>query len=423
MTSTKTVENEQAISKETQTKSMRMLRICMEQRIPAMLVSNPGMTKTASVRELARDMGYDLVILIGSRSEAPDVTGYPMVASEEINGVVSKVTDYAVQKWQQHIVQHPRTVLFLDEWSNTPPSVRASFLSIIQDRQFPNGDMFPDETIIVGAMNPVESSPDGYELDPASSNRMAHIEWVPSVASWLEGMMKNFNRPTPVSDNEKDWRELIVRFLKDNTGLVNAMPSLDDARANPLTFGGSNTPSGRTVFQNSWPSMRSWDNAAHALAGVSTDDTFADSVVASLVGFEAATKFREWLIANGSIDAKNIFEKSLSSKPFSKWKSLKLDEVNSILGYACDRMMFAETKEDYVESVKRTCALFDSIFDHDVAASAAPSIPKFAHSIHNGNVDVNRATKNKLVNMIGTSISRYHEYTMHHEKSSKASAK
>ena len=113
MTSTKTVENEQAISKETQTKSMRMLRICMEQRIPAMLVSNPGMTKTASVRELARDMGYDLVILIGSRSEAPDVTGYPMVASEEINGVVSKVTDYAVQKWQQHIVQHPLSLIHI----------------------------------------------------------------------------------------------------------------------------------------------------------------------------------------------------------------------------------------------------------------------------------------------------------------------
>ena len=178
------------------------MRSLVSARVPVMLVSAPGMGKTATVRALAEEMGYGLITIVPSRMDAQDISGFPTRGEYEYpdengNLVKAPVTEYAPQRWQQTIMREKKVVLFLDEFSNAHPSVRASLLSFIQDRQFPNGDYFPEEVVIIGAMNPTDSAADGYELDKATSNRIAFLAWKPDFNAWIEGMRINWVKECP----------------------------------------------------------------------------------------------------------------------------------------------------------------------------------------------------------------------------------
>ena len=54
-----------------------ILRANMDALRAVMMVSDPGMTKTATVRSIAQEIGYDLVTIIGSRMQPEDVSGFP----------------------------------------------------------------------------------------------------------------------------------------------------------------------------------------------------------------------------------------------------------------------------------------------------------------------------------------------------------
>ena len=115
--------------------SEMMLRACILSRNVAALVSDPGMTKTATVRSIAREMGYGLVTIIGAQKEAPDISGFPTRGTYKITltsedgsteTMEVPVTEYAPQKWQHFVVENKKVIIFLDEFSNTHPSTRPS---------------------------------------------------------------------------------------------------------------------------------------------------------------------------------------------------------------------------------------------------------------------------------------------------------
>ena len=141
-----------------------ILRANMDALRAVMMVSDPGMTKTATVRSIAQEIGYDLVTIIGSRMQPEDVSGFPTrgeiviedlhLGTKEIDSFVSSinphtikkekrgdqdvrvipVTEYAPQSWQVFIQERRKVILFFDEFSNTSPATRASLLSLVQYR-------------------------------------------------------------------------------------------------------------------------------------------------------------------------------------------------------------------------------------------------------------------------------------------------
>lgn len=311
------------------------LRAAMSARVPVMLVGHPGTTKTAKMNSIAEEMNYRLITVILSQKENTDISGFPSRGVYPINGKDHLVTEYAPQTWQMDVMFEKKVILFFDEFSNAHPSVRASFLTLIQDRKFPNGDSFPEETIVVGAMNPIDSSPDGHELDKATTNRMMFISWKPDMSEWLEGMPTRWGRGVK-SDNEKMWRNFIVRFIKDNPGSLHH--ENEDVGSTESYGIDVNDSAERTVLQYAWASRRSWDNLASVLGalyddGVTNDTNTEDEIIAGLVGFAEAHRFRKWLQENSKLNVAAIIA---NPDKFKGWEGISQEDANLILSSAVD---------------------------------------------------------------------------------------
>ena len=306
--------------------SAKALLYAIKARQAVMLVGDPGTAKTATVEAIAQEMGYEVIPVIASRMDPQDVSGFPTRGEVETAEGITPVTEYAPQMWQLEVLRKRKVILFFDEFSNAHPSVKASLLTVIQNREFPNGQKFPEETALVGAMNPTESAADGYDVDAATANRIIWLAWKPDTKSWLDGMKDNWGRGFS-QPREKEWRHLIVRFIRENPGCLHQE---GDTKNSPDAYGVNvNDASALTVLQCAWPSRRSWDNLSRVLGAMSSPDIeLENTLMQGTIGYGATFRFRDWLRKNGAIDIKTILKNPDS---FEDWEELSLDDANMIL--------------------------------------------------------------------------------------------
>lgn len=360
------------------------LLAAMYARLPAMMISDPGVGKTATVKSFVKNgglfEGYTLITLIGSRLDPQDISGFPTrgeVTYTDENGetVTKPITEYAPQKWQDEIMRIKKVILFLDEFSNTHPSVQASFLSLIQDREFPNGDKFPDETIVIGAMNPANSAADAYDLSHATTNRMIWIPWKPDKFEWIEGVKDNWGGVVR-SDSEKRWRVLVSKYIQDNPGLLHTMPgTLGDSDGEAHGYD-SRDSSELLAAQSAWPSQRSWDNLTKALGQFEKNEAplIEDSLMQGIIGYRAAGLFRNWLKKHDVLDVADII-KNPRKYPIEKWKKLSLEEINTVLQSALEGDFTEENLYNLIEILRILNS--DKV---DQASTVAPYLKDIAES-------------------------------------------
>lgn len=287
--------------------TMQSLQVACDARIPVMLVGAPGVGKTEVIREMAKQMGYRLITLIGSQMDPTDIAGLPQGRSITLDdGNVVEATVNLATQWQISILKYKKVILFLDEFSNTSSAVRASMLTVLQNREFPNGEVMPEETIVIGAMNPTDSAADGWDLDKPTSNRMLFLKWDPPKAAWYEGMLTAWGRP--LSKEEKYWRRRIVSFLEEQPYLVHHENDGEEGsvEASGSTHGDS---ADAEILRYAWASRRSWDNYAKALGHVDKKNhSVQDNIGQGLVGWKATSAFRDWQMRNDSIDPRQALE-------------------------------------------------------------------------------------------------------------------
>lgn len=342
---------------------------CLEARVPVVLVGDPGTSKTVKSKAYADQLGKELITVIASRMDPQDLSGFPTKGEYKIKDEhgerIIPVTEYAPQRWQVEIMEKKKVILLLDEFSNAHPSVRASMLSFIQDRQFPNGDYLPEETAIIVAMNPTDSAADGYELDPATTNRMVFLSWNPSRDEWLEGMLDNWGKGLR-TEHEAKWRSLIVRFITEEPGALHMMKDddLNDGAAYGLN---TNDSSDLAVLQYAWASRRSWDNLSKILGvhqpGVNTE--IEDKISIGTVGAKAASRFRDWIRKNGVLDVKSIVAEP---RKFNGWNGLSIDDLNLVIRTAVDGVNSESTKDQ----IMNVAEIFTIIHEIDKDSIVAP---------------------------------------------------
>lgn len=390
------VETLKKFAAETDSQSEQAMLAMMIAKIPVMLVGAPGTTKTATIRALAERLGYVLITIVPSRMDPQDLSGFPTRGDYQIteNGVTrtEPITEYAPQIWQKQIMEKKRVILFLDEFSNAHPSVRASLLSFIQDRQFPNGEYFPSETILVGAMNPTDSAADGYELDKATTNRIGMISWNPDNDKWLKGMVDNWGRGAR-SDGEKHWRSLIVKFLNDSRGFIHRE---NDAQINTGEAYGNfdvSNASDRTVIEGAWASRRSWDNLSFALAHVE-DPVIQDTISCAIVGVSATSSFRTWLHQNGSISVKDLLK---DPESYNGWDTMSGEQAKHLI----DGLFSAANSKN----INAVLDVFDQFIKYGKQAFMAGHLPAYS-GILNG-LKLTTEERDKLRGRLLQSIKEY----------------
>lgn len=339
--------------------SLGTLKAAMQARIPAMLVGDPGTGKTAVIRALATDMDYKLITLVGSQMDPTDIVGLPKGekmglsdAGEEIWGTVN-----LSPWWQVEILKKKRVVLFLDEFSNTAGATRASMLTMLQNREFPNGHAMPDETIVIGAMNPAEQAADGYTLDAPTTNRMLFIPWKTSADSWYSGMLNAWGKKATTSAEEMEWRHKIVKFLKDNPSWLHRMAQ--DVKTGEAFGANLNDASEKEIFGYAWASRRSWDNLSRVLAFSPKDSSIQDMIAQGLVGYSAAAQFRDFLRKNETISVKDALDDPKSVA----WDSISPNDMSLLMRAITDSMEF--------KTVEKTLNVFEIVAKSGRAAEAS----------------------------------------------------
>lgn len=338
-----------------------------------MVVGNPGLGKSAMIYSLARNyLNYDVITIIGSQKEPQDVTGFPRMVERPLqDGRKISVTEYAIPIWQYQVLNKPKTLIFLDEFSNSQPPVQAAMLQILNERQFPDGSKIPNQTAIIGAMNPVETAADGYELSPPVANRLKFIPWEPKYESWKYGLLCNWGEPNKVSSDEMYWRRRVTDFLDQNHSLVYRLPEKNTQSDPGSVYGFGKSPAENDIYKTAYPSNRSWTNLAKELPNCINKRGFINIDLAmktanGIVGYDASTKFINFIRENASSLPSTV--EVLKDPEIIPFKSLKMNELTNII-----RSAFDYVKEDGTPDTARQLGYLAIAYaNHDYAAYVTP---------------------------------------------------
>ena len=351
-------------------------------RMSIMLVGNPGQGKSALIRGIADSMDYGFISIIGSQRDSTDITGFPVKREiTDDDGGTHLVGDYAIPYWQYRILTIRKVILFLDEYSNSPPPVQASMLALLNEREFPNGDKVPDETVIIGAMNPVDTAANGFELGLPVSNRLMMIPWNPTMRSWLDGFTNDWGHGVP--KREVKWRALIAEFLKRNPYLLYKLPD-SEMKSNPAVYGIS-TNVERDIYKSAYPTNRSWTNLARVIPycvnkNGNISKTIMEKAAQGIIGYEAASKFMGFI--DETLNHKTALPPTndiIASPSSIDWSRLDAGTARQVIS---GMMSMAHDDRNMIHGVANAFIFIAGNRGTDICAPYVTELIKLASSYH-----------------------------------------
>lgn len=239
------------------------LALAVTTNLPVLLWGAPGTGKTSTVVALAEQADMPIEVVVGSIREPSDFSGLPVVRDDG--------TWFAPPRWAERLASAGSAVLFLDELTTAPPAVQAAMLRVVLERTV--GDLtLPEGVRIVAAANPPGIAADGWELSAPLANRLVHLDWHVAVTDVAEGFAHGFAAPAaadvvaPTTAQIATAKAQIGAFLRVRPELVLVVPN-------------SAERAGR-----SWPSPRSWEMAAVAIAAGTANDSDKATVAALMIG-------------------------------------------------------------------------------------------------------------------------------------------
>jgi hypothetical protein len=117
-------------------------------RFVSILISKPGLGKSATISKMAKRLGYTLIDLNLACIEPTDIIG--LGAREKVNGVWQTMP--ALPSWAETALAG-KCIIFVDEFNNTTQDVIAGFQKMFSDFVI-DGRELPRTTHIIGACNP-----------------------------------------------------------------------------------------------------------------------------------------------------------------------------------------------------------------------------------------------------------------------------
>lgn len=269
----------------------RVIRTCLDARIPVIATGPPGTGKTGWGRDLEHD-GFYIIQVIASVREPTDIGGWPMRTDQ---GVVLEPAAWAKEAIRE-AEAGKRVVIMWDEMRTVTAPVQAALLKVIHENRV--GDIvMPDSIAHLAFANSVEDSAGGIPLEPPMANRHAFVNWPVNAPKWCEAQILGEYRPQSLLSEDAmgrltENRSAIAAYIHKFTEQLLQMPQDEDKRDGP------------------WPSPRTWDYAAHlwATAGPDASWSFKEELLSSCVGLAAAGQFIVWRNAADLLDPEDVIE-------------------------------------------------------------------------------------------------------------------
>ncbi|NRQ39088.1 ATP-binding protein [Nonomuraea sp. NN258] len=318
------------------------MSVAVRANLPVILWGAPGTGKTSAVLALGARLGLPVEAVVGSIREPSDFAGLPVLRDGG--------TWFAPPRWAERLAAAGEGILFLDELTTAPPAVQAAMLRVVLERVV--GDLtLPSGVRIVAAANPPALAADGWDLAAPLANRLIHLDWEVSAASVAEGFTAGFDVRDP-----GDWtppepgavgraRALVGAFLRVRPELVLAVPD-EPVRA--------------------WPSPRTWELTATALACAGGDERVRAELVVGAVGAAAGFELLSWLRDLDLPDPELLLTDPLAPLPD------RVDRVHAVLGSVVAHV----AADGGADSWQRAWTLVGRVARRtpDVAATAARSL-------------------------------------------------
>ena len=247
--------------------------VLIQSGLPVLLIGEPGTGKTAWVRSFAKSLNIHVETLIGSVLDPTDVGGLPAPDGDRAR--------YLLPDWFCRLSKAGGGILFLDELTCSAPSVQAALLRVVHERAI-HGSELPPRTWIVAAANPPEQAAGGWDLAAPLANRFAHLQWAVDAEHWMDGMVSGWSQkpekalPAGWERRIGEQRGIIAGYIRHSPASLQKMPEQDIQRSNP------------------WPSARTWDNAAVALAACEAAEIEPHDALGGIIGDGESIAFLHW---------------------------------------------------------------------------------------------------------------------------------
>jgi hypothetical protein len=258
----------------------QLLQWWYDTNIPLHLVGAPGIGKTAAIEAFAEERGVPIVVIIGSTREPADITGLPYIDPE------TKRVCYSPDPAIYELSQLREGILFLDEFTNTSPSVQAALLRVVLERRA-GTVAIPPGIRIIAASNPVHQAADGNDLTLPMRSRFTHIEFPFDASEWLREFPRNWGRPI---QPEKYGLDIPAETISFARSLVASF--LDTKRELILSVPEDNTDI------TGYPCPRTWDFVARYVAAclhAQVSPIEASTLYIGTVGEGAGLEFTHWI--------------------------------------------------------------------------------------------------------------------------------
>lgn len=218
--------------------------------LPTISWGPPGIAKTSKIERLARRAGLPLETVILSIREPADVAGLPIVKPDGVH--------LEPPAWAKRLVEAKQGVVHLDELSCAPPSVQAAALRVVAEGVV--GELaLPPGVRVLASANPEDQAAGGWGLAAPMANRLLHLDAAAPSAEewgeWLVGDDKPDETPLPTLKPE-DWNREWIGARSKFAGFARRFPDRL-----------LKVPDGDAERGRAWPSPRSMELAARAMAG------------------------------------------------------------------------------------------------------------------------------------------------------------
>lgn len=154
-----------------------------KKRRPIMAWGPPGVGKSETIEQVARELGMDLKILHLSQFEPTDLRGIPVpVTIDTGNGVTETIVRWAIPEILPRKSEKPG-ILFLDELSNAEPDILKAAYQLILDGKLGEYTL-PDNWVVVAAGNRDTDRGSTYKMPTPLLNRFTHFAIKHSYEEW-----------------------------------------------------------------------------------------------------------------------------------------------------------------------------------------------------------------------------------------------